>query len=205
MKLRSLIAKLNVQNVMCGMWLSRLVWVVPRWVIGYEIAENGWRIYANSQTIHLLVRFLRDYTASQFEVISDLTAVDVVSGDARFKVVYQLLSLHYTLRIQIVVFVDDREFIPSVGEVYPGSNWLEREVWDMYGIVFVGHPDLRRILTDYGFHGHPLRKDFPLSGYVEVRYSHAKKRVVSEPVSLAQEFRKFDFVSPWEANNNSVF
>jgi NADH/F420H2 dehydrogenase subunit C len=184
---------------MCSSWLAKFVWLIPKWVVGYEILGTCCRLYAHPKTVPLLLRFLRDYTGSQFEVISDLTAVDMLAVGSRFKVVYQLLSLHYTVRVQIVVEVGQNEFIPSVVGVYPGANWLEREVWDMYGIVFEGHPDLRRILTDYGFHGYPLRKDFPLSGYVEVRYSHSKRRVVSESVSLSQEFRKFDFVSPWEA------
>ncbi|KAL5467565.1 hypothetical protein EMCRGX_G031817 [Ephydatia muelleri] len=134
----------------------------------------------------------------QFRQLADLTALDVPKRVFRFEVVYNLLSLVYNARIRVKTYTDELTPIDSATAVYSGANWPEREVWDMYGVFFANHPDLRRILTDYGFEGHPLRKDFPLSGYVEVRYDDEVKRVVCEPVELSQEFRKFDLSAPWE-------
>ena len=131
-------------------------------------------------------------------MLIDITAVDYPLRSSRFEVVYQLLSIHYNARIRVKTNVDELTPIESVSSLFPSANWFERETWDMFGICFLNHPDLRRIFTDYGFEGHPLRKDFPVSGYVEFRYDDSKKRVISEPVELAQEFRYFDFASPWE-------
>ncbi len=131
-------------------------------------------------------------------MVLDVTAVDYPQRDERFEVVYHLLSLKHNQRIRVKLAAGEETPVPSVTEVFNSANWLEREAWDMYGIYFSGHPDLRRLLTDYGFEGHPLRKDFPLTGYVEVRYDEDQKRVVYEPVKLSQEFRSFDFMSPWE-------
>ena len=131
-------------------------------------------------------------------MLLDVTAVDYPERDERFEVVYHLLSLKHNQRVRVKLAADEETPVPSVTEVFNSANWLEREAWDMYGIYFSGHPDLRRLLTDYGFEGHPLRKDFPLTGYVEVRYDEDQKRVVYEPVKLSQEFRSFDFMSPWE-------
>ena len=139
---------------------------------------------------------LRD--KSGFETIMDITAVDFPERAERFEVVYNLLSMSKNLRARIKLSTDEQKAVPSVVSVYPASNWFEREVYDLYGVMFSGHPDLRRIMTDYGFEGHPLRKDFPLTGYVEVRYDDEQKRVIYEPVKLTQDFRNFDALSPWE-------
>ena len=143
---------------------------------------------------------LRDDPSCRFEVLIDIAGVDYPARASRFDVVYHLLSMTLNHRLRVKVTADDVTPVPSVIEVYPAANWYEREAYDMYGILFSGHPDLRRLLTDYGFQGHPLRKDFPLTGYVEVRYDDEAKRVVYEPVKLAQDFRQFDFESPWEGN-----
>jgi NADH-quinone oxidoreductase subunit C len=144
---------------------------------------------------------LRDDAACQFEVLIDICGVDYPERADRFDVVYHLLSPRLNQRIRIKIATGETAPVPSVNDVFPAANWYEREAYDLYGIRFTGHPDLRRILTDYGFQGHPLRKDFPLTGYVEVRYDDEKKRVVYEPVKLTQEFRDFDFESPWEGPN----
>ena len=141
---------------------------------------------------------LRDDPALQFETLLDICGVDWPVREDRFDVVYHLLSMRRNLRIRVKLATNETDPVPSVIEVFPTANWLERETYDMYGILFSGHPDLRRILTDYGFEGYPLRKDFPLTGYKEVRYDDEQKRVVYEPVKLTQEFRSFDFESPWE-------
>ena len=141
---------------------------------------------------------LRDDRHAAFNQLSDLTAVDYPERPERFEMVYQLLSMRNNMRLRILVAVGEGQAVPSATAVYSAANWAEREAWDMFGIFFAGHPDLRRLLTDYGFEGHPLRKDFPLTGHVEVRYDDTQRRVVNEPVSLVQEFRDFDFLSPWE-------
>jgi NADH-quinone oxidoreductase subunit C len=141
---------------------------------------------------------LRDDTQCLFEVLIDICGVDYPEREKRFDVVYHLLSPRRNQRVRVKCETDEDTAVPSAVEVFPAANWFEREAYDMYGILFSGHPDLRRLLTDYGFQGHPLRKDFPLTGYVEVRYDDAQKRVVYDPVKLTQEFRSFDFMSPWE-------
>ncbi|WP_439272666.1 NADH-quinone oxidoreductase subunit C [Pseudochrobactrum sp. HB0163] len=153
-----------------------------------------------SQIVSVLT-FLRDDVQCQFVNLTDISGVDYPSRANRFDVVYQLLSPRLNLRMRVRVITDEDASVPSVTGVYAGALWYEREAYDMYGILFSGHPDLRRILTDYGFEGHPLRKDFPLTGFVEVRYDDQVKRVVYEPVELRQEFRNFDFLSPWEATD----
>ncbi len=145
-----------------------------------------------------LVDFLKTDTACKFSSLVDITAVDYPERAARFDVVYHFLSMYQNHRIRLRVAVREDEMLPSIIPVHPSANWFEREIFDMFGILVSGHPDLRRILTDYGFRGHPLRKDFPTTGYTEVRYDEAKKRVVYEPVKLVQEYRQFDFMSPWE-------
>lgn len=145
-----------------------------------------------------VLTFLRDDSQCQFKGLMDITAVDYPQRDERFEVVYNLLSIRQNMRIRLKVPTDESTPVPSATELFSSAGWLERETWDMYGIYFSDHPDLRRLLTDYGFEGHPMRKDFPLTGYVEVRYDDAQKRVVYEPVKLTQEFRNFDFLSPWE-------
>src|SRR5262245_2807209 len=141
---------------------------------------------------------LRDDAQCLFEVLIDICGVDYPEREKRFDVVYHLLSPRLNQRIRLKCEADEDTAVPSAVDVFPAANWFEREAYDMYGILFSGHPDLRRLLTDYGFQGHPLRKDFPLTGYVEVRYDDAQKRVVYDPVKLTQEFRSFDFMSPWE-------
>ena len=148
-----------------------------------------------------LLTFLRDDAKCGFVNLIDICGVDWPQRELRFDVVYHLLSPKKNLRIRVKVATDEDTPVPSACAVYPGADWFERETWDMYGVLFTGHPDLRRILTDYGFEGHPLRKDFPTTGFVEVRYDDAAKRVVYEPVELKQEFRNFDFMSPWEGTD----
>jgi NADH-quinone oxidoreductase subunit C len=145
------------------------------------------------------VEFLRTDAACRFTSLVDITAIDHPERAARFDVVYHFLSMYQNHRIRVKLAVRETDMVASIHEVHPSANWFEREVFDMFGILFSGHPDLRRILTDYGFRGHPLRKDFPTTGYTEVRYDEAQKRVVYEPVSLVQEYRQFDFLSPWES------
>ncbi len=152
---------------------------------------------ARDRIVDVLTR-LRDDPACQFETLLDITGVDWPARENRFDVVYHLLSMRLNQRLRVKLETSESDPVPSVIDVFPTANWLERETYDMYGILFSGHPDLRRILTDYGFEGYPLRKDFPLTGYKEVRYDDELKRVVYEPVRLTQEFRNFDFESPWE-------
>ena len=147
-----------------------------------------------------LLKWLREDSECQFRQLVDLTAVDRPQDERRFQVIYNLLSLRHNLRLRVTVEVGEEEDVPSCFPVFSAAFWLEREVWDMYGIRFSGHPDLRRILTDYGFEGHPQRKDFPLTGYVEMRYDEDEKRVVYEPVKLTQAFRSFESLSPWEGS-----
>jgi NADH-quinone oxidoreductase subunit C len=167
----------------------------------YSVALGELTIRAEAKDIVKVVTFLRDDRRCQFWSIIDVTAVDWPSRDKRFDVVYHLLSPKQNIRIRIKVEVDEATPVPSIIGVFPGADWFERETYDLYGVLFTGHPDLRRILTDYGFEGHPLRKDFPLTGFVEVRWDDEQKRVVYDPVRLAQEFRNFDFLSPWEGPN----
>ncbi|MEM9705407.1 MAG: NADH-quinone oxidoreductase subunit C [Pseudomonadota bacterium] len=163
-----------------------------------EIAYSELTIDVRADRVSQVLRFLRDDAACRFLQLMDLCGVDYPERSRRFDVVYHLLSLHNNIRIRVKAAVAEDETIPSVVDVFPCANWFERETFDMYGIVFSGHPDMRRILTDYGFEGFPLRKDFPLTGYKEVRYDDEKKRVVYEPVNLVQEYRNFDYLSPWE-------
>ncbi len=148
-----------------------------------------------------VVTFLRDDPKCRFVSIIDICGADYPSRQKRFDVVYHFLSPRQNLRIRVKVRADEDTLVPSITGVYPGADWYERETYDLYGVLFSGHPDLRRILTDYGFEGHPLRKDFPLTGFVEVRYDDEAKRVIYEPVELKQEFRNFDFLSPWEGTD----
>jgi NADH-quinone oxidoreductase subunit C len=158
-------------------------------------------VTAESGSIIALLTFLRDDPQCQFVNLIDICGVDWPARERRFDVVYHLLSPRQNLRIRIKVATGEDEPLPSACPVYPGADWFEREAYDLYGILFTGHPDLRRILTDYGFEGHPLRKDFPLTGFVEVRYDDEVKRVVYDPVELRQEYRDFDFLSPWEGTD----
>ena len=171
---------------------------LPSSVTGHEVAFRELNVTANAHDIVSVMRFLRDDPRCQFWNLIDITAVDWPAREQRFDVVYHLLSPKHNVRIRVKAPTGETTPVPSIIEVFPGADWLERETYDLYGIVFTGHPDMRRILTDYGFEGHPLRKDFPLTGFVEVRYDDELKRVVYEPVRLTQEFRNFDFLSPWE-------
>ena len=155
---------------------------------------------AASDIVEVLT-YLRDDEKCQFEVLIDICGVDYPEREKRFDVVYHLLSPRLNLRIRVKLSTDEATPVASVNDIFPAANWYEREAYDMFGIRFSGHPDLRRLLTDYGFQGYPLRKDFPLTGYVEVRYDDEAKRVIYEPVKLNQEFRNFDFESPWEGPN----
>src|SRR5438477_2575636 len=150
------------------------------------------------------VRLLRDDPRFRFVNITDITAVDYPGRERRFDVVYHLLSPTLNARSRIKIQASETTQVPSIIEIFPGADWFEREAYDLYGVIFIGHPDMRRLLTDYGFEGHPLRKDFPLTGFVEVRYDDQEKRVLYEPVRLNQEFRNFDFLSPWEGADYPV-
>lgn len=175
-----------------------LILLVPKWMESYSFQKAEMIFVISPQYLLPFFEFLRDHTNTQFKMLVDITGVDYPSRKARFEVVYNLLSVQYNARIRIKTCVDEITPVDSLVEIYPSANWYERETWDMFGIFFTKHPDLRRILTDYGFQGHPLRKDFPLSGYSEVRYDDSEKRVISEPIEMTQEFRYFDFASPWE-------
>lgn len=163
-----------------------------------EIAFDELTLYAKADKIIPLLKTLKADGRGRFEVLIDICGVDWPARENRFDVVYHLLSPRLNHRIRVKIEANESDPIQSAVGVFPAANWFEREAYDMYGILFSGHPDLRRLLTDYGFQGHPLRKDFPLSGHVEVRYDDEAKRVVYEPVRLTQEFRDFDFESPWE-------
>jgi NADH-quinone oxidoreductase subunit C len=163
-----------------------------------EIIFEQLYIDINIDNLISTVLFLKTNEKCKFKQLIDITAVDYPGREKRFKIVYLLLSLENNLRILINSHIEEKNIVPSITKIYPSANWMEREVFDMYGILFKDHPDLRRILTDYGFEGHPLRKDFPLTGHTEVRYSESKKKVIYEPVKLDQEYRNFDLESPWE-------
>jgi NADH-quinone oxidoreductase subunit C len=163
-----------------------------------QINFNQLFIYIDVEDVISTILFLKTNEKCKFKQLIDITAVDYLQKEKRFKIVYLLLSHENNLRIIININIDEKTTVPSITKIFPSANWMEREVFDMYGISFKDHPDLRRILTDYGFDGYPLRKDFPLTGHLEVRYSEEKKKVISEPVKLDQEYRDFDFESPWE-------
>ncbi len=167
-------------------------------VESHAIAHRELALTVSAGDIVRVLKFLRDDNTCQFQTLIDITAVDYPARARRFDVVYHLLSMTRNQRIRVKLEADEEMLVPSVVSVYPVANWQEREVYDMYGVLFAGHPDLRRLLTDYGFEGYPLRKDFPLTGYYEVRYDDEQRKVVYEPVKLMQEFRNFDYMSPWE-------
>jgi NADH-quinone oxidoreductase subunit C len=174
---------------------------LPVSVTGYGIAYHELTVAARARDIVAVMRFLRDDAACLFVNLIDVTAIDWPGRKPRFDVVYHLLSPKHNARVRVKAEVEEDAALPSIIDVFAGADWFERETYDLYGIVFTGHPDMRRLLTDYGFEGHPLRKDFPLTGFVEVRYDDELKRVVYEPVRLTQEFRNFDFLSPWEGTD----
>ncbi len=167
-------------------------------VVSYDIAYGELNVTIVADKIVDFVAFLKSNSACQFTTLVDITAVDYPEREKRFDVVYHFLSMVQNHRIRVKTAVAEDEIIASITDEHPSANWFEREVFDMYGVMFSGHPDLRRLLTDYGFRGYPLRKDFPTTGYTEVRYDELEKRVVYEPVTLTQEYRQFDFMSPWE-------
>ena len=163
-----------------------------------EIKHDQINLIIDTEDLIEVIQFLKTNTYTKFKQLIDITAVDYPENNKRFKLVYFLLSHEFNKRIKLEYFVNDNELVSSLTSIFPAANWMEREVFDMYGIKFKDHPDLRRILTDYGFEGHPLRKDFPLTGHNEVRYSQEEKKVVYEPVKLEQNYRNFDYESPWE-------
>jgi len=168
-------------------------------VISTGVAFGELTVVARAEHVQKVLTFLRDDQECMFKQMIDLCGADYPERTRRFDVVYHLLSVQLNQRIRVKVETDADTPVPTAIEVFPAAGWFEREAWDMYGIFFADHPDLRRMLTDYGFQGHPLRKDFPLTGFVECRYSEEEKRIVYEPVKLKQEFRNFDFMSPWES------
>uniref|UniRef100_U5YE35 NADH dehydrogenase [ubiquinone] iron-sulfur protein 3 n=1 Tax=Closterium baillyanum TaxID=1416941 RepID=U5YE35_9VIRI len=170
---------------------------LPKWIHNFQFSKREATLVVHAEYVFPLLCFLKNHSNARFRVLIDVCGVDYPSRKQRFEVVYNLLSLQYNSRIRVQTSVDEITPMNSVVSIFPSAGWWEREVWDMFGVYFTNHPDLRRILTDYGFEGHPLRKDFPLSGYLEVRYDDSEKRVVSEPIEMAQEFRYFDFTSPW--------
>ena len=169
-----------------------------------NISYDQLSININVSFIEEFTSFLKLNPVCQFRTLIDITAVDYPEEEYRFQLIYHYLSMHQNIRIRIKIPVKDQEIVPSITSVFPAANWFEREVFDMYGILFGSHPDMRRLLTDYGFKGHPLRKDFPTTGYLEVRYDQEKKQVIYEPVKLNQEYRRFDFVSPWEGTETAI-
>ena len=177
---------------------NSLIKMCPKWIESVCHCKGETEYNVPVKYVVPFATFLKEHSNSQCKQLIDVTAVDFPSRSLRFSVVYQILSVHYNSRIRLKTQVNEITPIDSITTVFSAAAWWERECWDMFGIFFSNHPDLRRILTDYGFQGHPLRKDFPLSGYVEVRYDDSEKRVVTEPVELTQEFRYFDFASPWE-------
>jgi NADH-quinone oxidoreductase subunit C len=167
-------------------------------ILSSEIRHGELMLRVQREAVARVMKFLRDDANCQFKMLVDLCGVDWPERPERLEVIYNLLSLKHNQRVRVKVSTNEDTPVPSVTSVFSAAGWFEREAWDLYGILFSDHPDLRRILTDYGFQGHPLRKDFPLTGYVEVRYDEEQKRVVYQPVRLTQEFRGFDFMSPWE-------
>ncbi len=171
----------------------------PDCVLSWDVSDHGeLSMVVTASSFVGFVEFLKSNSSCRFSTLIDITAVDHPEREARFDVVYHFLSMYQNHRIRLKLEVREEDMVPSITSVHPSAGWYEREVFDMFGILFSGHPDLRRILTDYGFRGYPLRKDFPTTGYVEVRYDDELKRVVYEPVNLVQEYRNFDFMSPWE-------
>ena len=193
----------EITNKRMTLYLKSLILALPKWIVRAQIEKHENILHVNAESIWAVLYFLKHHTNTRFEILVDVCGVDYPSRKHRFEVVYNLLSVQYNSRIRVQTSVDEITPISSVVSIFSSAGWWEREVWDMFGVYFSNHPDLRRILTDYGFEGHPLRKDFPLSGYLEVRYDDSEKRVVSEPIELAQEFRYFDFASPWEQLSRS--
>jgi NADH-quinone oxidoreductase subunit C len=173
----------------------------PDCVLSWEVAHDELTVNVPVSALKGFVDFLKTDSACQFRTLVDITAVDWPAREERFDVVYHFLSMHQNQRIRVNVRLREGDSAPSITGLHPSAGWFEREVFDMFGIIFSGHADLRRILTDYGFRGHPLLKDFPTTGYIELRFDEVEKRVVYEPVNLTLEYRQFDFMSPWEGAN----
>ena len=178
-----------------------IVAALPGAVTGFDIAYGELTVRAEASETLKVLTTLRDDVRFNFINFTDLAGADYPAREKRFDLVWHLLSPKHNHRVRVTFEADERMLVPSAISVFPAANWYEREIYDLYGVLFADHPDLRRILTDYGFEGHPLRKDFPTTGYVEVRYDDEEKRVVYEPVKLVQEFRNFDFLSPWEGTD----
>ncbi|KAH8992043.1 NADH or F420H2 dehydrogenase [Lactarius akahatsu] len=177
---------------------SYLTQCLPKFVQQFSVLKDELTLYIAPSAVIPVLTFLRDHSQCQFKSVMDISGVDFPERDKRFEVAYHLLSVKYAARIRVKTYAGEADAVPSATPLFNGANWYEREAWDLFGIFFKDHPDLRRILTDYGFEGHPLRKDFPLTGYTEVRYDEEKKRVVYEPLQLTQAFRNFEALSPWE-------
>ena len=171
---------------------------LPESVVSAKLVNGELTVSIVLSSLVTFMEFLKTDQHCNFSTLVDITVVDYPNRENRFELVYHYLSMYQNQRIRVKMGVNEDHIVPSIVDIFPASNWFEREIFDMFGILFSGHPDLRRILTDYGFKGHPLRKDFPTTGYVELRYDEEKKRVVYEPVELVQEYRQFDFMSPWE-------
>lgn len=171
---------------------------LPKYIQQFSVVKDELTLYIAPPSVLPVLHFLRDHTQTQFKALMDVSGADYPTRSQRFEVVYHLLSVRYNARIRVKTYADEVTPVPSACSLFSSADWYEREIYDMYGVFFSGHPDLRRLLTDYGFEGHPLRKDFPLTGYTEVRYDEERKRVVTEPLQLTQAFRNFESSSPWE-------
>ncbi|KAF9473311.1 hypothetical protein BDN70DRAFT_885972 [Pholiota conissans] len=183
---------------------SYLTQCLPKFIQQFSVLKDELTLYIAPSAIVPVLTFLRDHQQCQFKQVMDISGVDYPEREKRFEVVYHLLSIKYAGRIRVKTYAGEADPVPSAVEVFSGADWYEREAWDLFGIFFENHPDLRRILTDYGFEGHPLRKDFPLTGYTEVRYDEERKRVVYEPLQLTQAFRNFESLSPWEQTGDGT-
>lgn len=192
-------------NKLLKKYSKYLLNIIPKLIKRIFILNNEIIIYVPFNYIYQTIFFLKNHTYSSFKSLSDLCAVDFPNRTWRFEVVYNLLSIEHNSRIRVKTKIDEINYLQSISSIHNSANWYEREVWDLFGIFFENHPDLRRILTDYGFDGFPLRKDFPLSGYIEVRYSEKHKRVISEPIQLAQEYRYFNFKTTVPMKSNMKF
>lgn len=179
-------------------FLRNLIVIIPKWVKKTNLQNDNIIITILPEGINPCLNFLKNHTNTQYKILTDICGVDFPNRTERFEIVYNLLSISYNSRITIKVDIDETTPVNSAFNLYSSAIWFEREVWDMYGVFFSNHPDLRRILTDYGFEGYPLRKNFPLSGYSEIRYDDTEKRVISTPVQMSQEFRMFKFLNPWQ-------
>ena len=189
-------------NIYQETWSKSLKGLLPFWIQNLIIIRHEITLYTSFKHLYFLIHFSYHHTNTLYYTVSDITAIDYPEQTKRFEVVYNILSLFYNNRIHVKTLVDEITPLPSLTSIYNGLNWMERETWDMFGIYFYNHPDLRRILTDYGFDGFPLCKNYPLSGYTEVRYDDEQKRVINEPLEITQEFRNFDLISPWVTRSN---